>query len=213
MPFEQILSVASNGLSALAKKLFYSLSSSSGQTSELRRRRFRELLVRNSYVTSLKLLTKKLLRVASDYWVFIRLPLNIGQTLIAVSDSLASLFKKLFVPLDVESEHESTVEKAVFLVLRAFSSWLAWIELMVFKVLEVISDTRNDVDREVAYLFRTYEQELSAISSSVSEVAKTFFRELLAGVFQWARLERIRGPVFALRSWLWRVSRRKHGCQ
>jgi hypothetical protein len=179
----------------------------------LRRRRFRELLTSNSYETSLKLLTRKLLHVLSDYFVFIRLPLNVGQTLVATSNSLASLFKKLFLPLKAESEHESLIEKTVLLVLRAFSSWLAWIELMIFKVLEVITDTRNDIEREVTNLFRSYEQELSAISSSVSEIARTFFRELVAGAFQWARLERIRGPVFALRSWLWRVNRRKHGCQ
>jgi hypothetical protein len=212
-PFKQTLTVVSNGLVALRKALSRSLASSSVQASTLRRRRFRELITSNSYVTSLKLLTKKLLHAVSDYFVFIRLPLNTSQTLIAASNSLASLFKKLFVPLTAESEHESLIEKTILLVLRAFSSWLAWIEFMVFKVLEVITDTRNDLEREVTNLFRSYEQELSAISSSVSEVAKTFFQELLAGVFQWARMERIRGPVFALRSWLWRVGRRKHGCQ
>jgi len=212
-PFTQILSAASNGLATLRKALSRSLSSSSGQTSTLRRRQFRELFTSNSYVTSLKLLTRKLLHVVSDYFVFIRLPLNTSQTLVAASDSLVSLFKRLFVSLGTTSEHESLIERTILIILRAFSSWLAWMEFMIFKVLEVVTDTRNDIEREVTNLFRSYEQELSAISSSVSKIAKTFFRTLVAESFQWVRMDRIRGPVFALRSWLWRVNRRKHGCQ
>lgn len=212
-PLARILAVSSESIAKIIKKVAHSLISSSGQTATLRFPRFMRLVANSSYVTSLKLLTKKLLTVASDYWVFIRLPLNMSQTLVAASNSLASLFKRLFVPLKTESEHESLIERTFLIILRAFSSWLAWMEFMIFKVLEVITDTRNDIEREVTNLFRTYEQELSALSSSVSEIAKTFFRELVAGAFQWSRMDRIRGPVFALRSWLWRVNRRKHGCQ
>jgi hypothetical protein len=211
-PFKQILSAASNGVAQIAKRLSRSLAGFSNQTATLRRRRFLSLVAKNSYITSLRILTRKLLHAVSDYWAFIRMPMNMSQTLIVMSNSLAVLLKRIPVLLGTLSDQEAKIEKAILLILRAFSSWLAWIELKILKTLEVLSDTTNEVGREVTYLFRTYEQELSALSTSVSKIARTFFRELLAEAYQWVRMERIRGPVFALRSWLWRIGRRKHGC-